>query len=247
MAPTWPSIIPDGAITSAPASAWVIATEAYRSRVASLSTEPSSRSTPQCPWSVYSSRHASAISTTSSPTSSRSERSATCTTPSGESAPEPTASLTEGTPNSTTAGTPRSARARTSFRRLSWVCCTTPGIEATGSGASIPCFTNNGATRSSTESRASATSRRSAGVRRNRRGRCSGNGMHPMVLGRTSTASWLDEPPRARLSVPRNGVARDRPGSTTPAGRAAQRRGRRSCARWPRRRRAGRVPSRSRS
>ena len=38
MAPTWPSIIPLGATTSAPASAWATAASAYRSRVASLST-----------------------------------------------------------------------------------------------------------------------------------------------------------------------------------------------------------------
>ena len=33
---------------------------------------------------------------------------------------------------------PRSASARTSLRRLSWVCCTTPGIDDDGSGASMP-------------------------------------------------------------------------------------------------------------
>ena len=49
-----------------------------------------------------------------------------------------------------TAGTPRSASARTSLRRLSCVCCTTPGIDTIGSGASMPSFTNSGATRSST-------------------------------------------------------------------------------------------------
>ena len=48
-------------------------------------------------------------------------------------------------------GTPRSASARTSLRRLSWVCWTTPGIDTTGSGASMPSFTNSGATRSSTD------------------------------------------------------------------------------------------------
>ena len=74
-----------------------------------------------------------------------------------------------------TAGIPRSASARTSLRRLSWVCCTTPGIDTTGSDASMPSFTKSGATRSSTLRRCSATRRRSAGVRRSRRRRCSGN------------------------------------------------------------------------
>ena len=41
-------------------------------------------------------------------------------------------------------------------------------------GSSMPSFTKSGATRSSTPSRVSATSRRIAGVRRSRRGRCSG-------------------------------------------------------------------------
>ena len=31
------------------------------------------------------------------------------------------------------------------------MCCTTPGIDATGSGASMPSFTKSGATRSSTD------------------------------------------------------------------------------------------------
>ena len=44
---------------------------------------------------------------------------------------------------------PSSARPRTSLRSDSCVCCTTPGIDATGSGTSMPSFTNRGATRSS--------------------------------------------------------------------------------------------------
>ena len=53
-------------------------------------------------------------------------RAATWTTPSGSSPPEPRASLRAGTPKRMTAGTPRSASARTSLRRLSWVCWTHP-------------------------------------------------------------------------------------------------------------------------
>ena len=55
-----------------------------------------------------------------------------------------------GTPKRITAGTPRPASVRTSLRRLSWVCWTTPGIDTTGSGSSMPSFTKSGATRSST-------------------------------------------------------------------------------------------------
>ena len=88
---------------------------------------------------------------------------------------------------------------RTSLRRLSWVCWTTPGIDATGSGASMPSFTNSGATRSSTERRVSATSRRMAGVRRSRRGRCSGNGTTPWLPG------GLARPPTSRSGAPEAG------------------------------------------
>ena len=61
-----------------------------------MSTSPASVSRPQWPWSVYSSRQSSAMRTSESPTSSRRLRSATCTTPSGASAPEPRASLVVG-------------------------------------------------------------------------------------------------------------------------------------------------------
>ena len=144
------------------------------------------------------------MSTRSSPTSSRSERNAICTTPSGASAPDPVASFTAGTPKSTTAGIPRSASARTSLRRLSWVCWSTPGIDTTGSGASIPSFTKSGATRSSTSTRVSPTRRRNAGVRRSRRDRCSGNatqqGYRP-----TRAVRLRIEAVRSRLMVARFG------------------------------------------
>src|SRR5882672_4674930 len=119
------------------------------------------------------------MSTSRSPTSSRRLRSATWTTPSGSSPPVPRASFRAGTPKRITPGMPRSASARTSFRRLSWVCWTTPGIDGIGCGWSIPSLTNRGATRSSTDSRVSATNRRTAAVRRNRRGRCSGKPIAP--------------------------------------------------------------------
>src|SRR5260370_290642 len=49
MAPTWPSIMPLGAITWAPAAAWATPIDAYRYRVASLSSSPDGVSGPQCP------------------------------------------------------------------------------------------------------------------------------------------------------------------------------------------------------
>ena len=53
-----------------------------------------------------------------------------------------------GTPNRITARTPRSASSATSLRRLSRVCCTTPGSDAIGCGSSMPSRTNSGAIRS---------------------------------------------------------------------------------------------------
>ena len=95
--------------------------------------------------------------------------------PSGFQASEPSESLVAGMPNTMTAGMPRPASSATSLRRLSRVCCTTPGSDSMATGSSIPCRTNSGAIRSSTDRRVSATSRRRAGVRRRRRMRRSGN------------------------------------------------------------------------
>ena len=71
------------------------AVRASSSSVASLSTAPSSRSTPQWPWSVYSHRHTSVI-TSRSGCASLIARVASCTTPSSSQAPEPSASLSVG-------------------------------------------------------------------------------------------------------------------------------------------------------
>ena len=64
-AATWPSIMADGATMSAPAAACETAMRASSGSVASLSTVPSSSSTPQWPWSVYSHRQTS-VTTASS-------------------------------------------------------------------------------------------------------------------------------------------------------------------------------------
>jgi hypothetical protein len=66
MAATCPSIMSEGATTSAPASASEDAVRASRSSVASLSTvnsSPPPLTTPQCPCELYSHRHTSAIRT----------------------------------------------------------------------------------------------------------------------------------------------------------------------------------------
>ena len=171
MAPTWPSIIPDGATMSAPASAWAKATFWYSSRVASLSTPPVGVRTPQCPWSVYSSTQRSAMATTLSPWSSRRFFNATWTTPSGFQASDPVGSFRAGNPKRTIPGTPRPASSFTSARSESWVCCIIPGRDEMGCGSSMSSRTNKGAIKSSTPTRVSATSRRSDGVCRRRRRR----------------------------------------------------------------------------
>ena len=136
MRPTWPSIIPLGATTCGAGAGLGDARPWRRSRAwRRCRRRRRSSSTPQWPWSVYSSTHRSAISTTSSPTSPRRSASASWTMPSGSKAPLPTASLCAGTPNSTTARTPRPASSATSLRRLSRVCCTTPGSDAIGCGS----------------------------------------------------------------------------------------------------------------
>ena len=66
-----PSIMPEGAIMSAPARAWLTACSARRGSVASLSTStrpPISVSGPQWPWSVYSQKHRSVITRSSGAT-----------------------------------------------------------------------------------------------------------------------------------------------------------------------------------
>ena len=65
IAPTRPSIMSLGAITSAPERACDTAVRAWSSTEASLSISPSSRTIPQCPWSVYSHRQTSVITTRS--------------------------------------------------------------------------------------------------------------------------------------------------------------------------------------
>ena len=177
MAATWPSIIPLGLTTWAPDSAWATASLTYCALVASLSTRPESSTIPQCPCSVNSSRQVSAISTVASPRSAARSRSATFRIPSGSSPHDPVASLSAslGTPKIISPPTPACTASAAARRSDSLVCWTTPGIEEIGRGSAIPSATNIGSTRWRGSSEVWATKRRSAGVDRNRRGRCLGN------------------------------------------------------------------------
>jgi hypothetical protein len=80
------------------------------------------------------------------------------------------------------------AASAAAFRRLSLVCCTTPGIEPIGTGSVMPSLMNTGRTSSAGRSAVSATMARSARVPRSRRGRSSGN---PAVM----TLSYQAEAP----------------------------------------------------
>src|SRR5215831_19412151 len=214
--PTWPSIIPLGPTTCAPATACATAMDAYRSRVTSLSTSPASVSGPQWPWSVYSHRHRSAISTVASPTSVARSASACWTIPSGSSAAEPRASLTAGMPNSIIPPTPASTASAAALRRLSLVCWVTPGMDGTGSGSLIPSLTNRGSTRSDPRTVVRAASRRSAAVRRSLRGRAAGNpsftaGSFPL----TGISGWF--PARRTAAGERSAVSSSSPGTPSSA------------------------------
>ena len=138
IAPTRPSIMSLGATTSAPAAAWETAVRASSSSVASLSTTPSARSTPQWPWLVYSHRHTSVI-TSRSGCAALIARVASWTTPSSSQAPEPCASLAAGRPNSSTAGMPSAAASPASSTAWSIERWSMPGMVGIGVRLSLPC------------------------------------------------------------------------------------------------------------
>ena len=164
----------DGATRSAPARAWLTAVRASSSTLASLSTAPSSRSTPQWPWSVYSHRHTSVI-TSSSGCACLIAAVASCTTPSSSHAPEPCSSFSAGTPNSITAAMPSAAASRASSTAAATDRRSTPGIVAIGSRAVPASATNIGSTRRSAVSSVSRTSPRSEADARSLRMRVCGN------------------------------------------------------------------------
>ena len=118
---TRPSSMSEGAMMSAPASAWATAARVSNSSERSLSMNPGRSSgpgMPQWPWLVYSHRQVSAIRT-SDGTARRTARRACWTMPSCAHAPVPSQSLLGGKPNSSSAGIPRSATSRASSTRRS--------------------------------------------------------------------------------------------------------------------------------
>ena len=177
IAPICPSIIPEGAITSAPASAATTTWRARFSSVASFSTCASPAAwpiTPQWPWSVYSQKQLSVI-TTRSGAASLAARVMRASRPLGSSVSRPAASLLWLMPNSITARTPSRATASISRASLVSGMRDTPGISAIGTGASIPSSMNSGRIRSLAVTAVSRTKERSASVRRRRRRRVVGN------------------------------------------------------------------------
>ena len=132
-----------GATASAPASACAIAVRASSSSVASLSTTPSARSTPQWPWLVYSHRQTS-VNTSSSGCAALIARVASWITPSSSQAPEPCSSFSAGRPNSSTPGIPSAAAAPASSTAPSIERWSIPGSEAIGVRRSPPATTNIG-------------------------------------------------------------------------------------------------------
>src|SRR5206468_4686308 len=68
------------------------------------------------------------------------------------------------------------------------VCWNWPGIEAIATRSASPSFTKSGAIRSDGRTSVSRTSERSAGVRRRRRGRCTGKAMRCSVASRPNEA-----------------------------------------------------------
>ena len=130
-APTRPSIMSDGATTSAPAAAWETAVRASRSSEGSFRMR-SPDTTPQCPWDIYSHRQTS-VKTSRSGLSAFRARTARCTMPSSAYAPRRLRRLcVSGRPNSRTAGRPSAAICSASTRRASTVSCATPGREEIG-------------------------------------------------------------------------------------------------------------------
>ena len=177
----------DGATMSAPARTAVSHARASSSSVASLSTAPSSRSTPQWPWSVYSHRHTSVI-TSSCGSACLIARVASCTTPSSSHAPDPRSSLDAGIPNSITAAIPSRATSCASATLSLSDRRSTPGIVAIGErparapAASCSCaLTNSGSTSDPARRSVSRTRPRRPSLARSLRMRVCGNAIAPEV------------------------------------------------------------------
>src|SRR4029077_1412778 len=93
-----------------------------------------------------------------------------------------------------------STAASAAFRKLSLVCCITPGIEPTGCGSLIPSLTNSGWTRSAGCRLVLATRRRMACVLRSLRGLACGN---PAAIIRLLWRLLPEPPPGAAATFAR--------------------------------------------
>ena len=225
-APTRPSIMSEGATTSAPASACETATRASRPTVASLSTSPPS-TRPQWPCEVYSHRQTS-VATSMSGVSRLIARTAACTGASGSSAALPASSLSSGRgrPNSRTDRTPSPAAAAVSATARSTDNWNTPGIDGTSRRTPPPAQTNRGRTSASAERRVSRTRPRSAAERRRRRGRRGRTSVSPDAARRAPAsggeAVMAGLPARAARAagVPANGGGRAWSWCDSPIGKA---------------------------
>ena len=140
--PTRPSVMYEGQTTSVPASAWEIAVFASSSSEMSLSTSPS-RTKPQWPCDVYSQRQTS-VMTVRPGCASFTARTASWTTPSESYAPDPTSSLADGMPKSSTPGTPAAWRSPASETSSLIDRREMPGMEATGSRVASSATTKSG-------------------------------------------------------------------------------------------------------
>src|SRR6266851_3845270 len=172
IAATRPSIMSEGATTSAPARTSERAVLASSGSVASLSTSPS-RMTPQCPCEVYSSKQTS-VTTSISGTSRLTRPTVSCTAAASSQASLPVSSFFSGIPNRMRAGIPSEKSSRASATAESGDSRKTPGSEEISSRSAFPRRTKSGAMNRSGERRVSRTSAREAGLRRRRRRRSVG-------------------------------------------------------------------------
>ena len=160
IAPTLPSIMSLGAITSQPASACTNAWRHSTATVSSLTIAPS-RSRPSWPWLVNGSSATSHI-TPISGTARLIAETARQTRFSGFAASSPSGVLSAGsvTGKTATIGIPSAAASPTASTRRGIVNRYTPGNVPTSTLSSGPSWTKTGQIRSSMSSRVSATSRR---------------------------------------------------------------------------------------
>src|SRR5659263_196429 len=158
IAPTIPSIIPEGATISAPALAWLTAVFPRISSVGSLRISCFSLTMPQWPWDVYSQRQRSVITIRSSPTLFLIALTAFWTTSSSPYAWVPVSSFSAGIPKIIIAGIPSFEIPAASLATVLRDWRKTPGIELISRGSDIVSSTNIGHIKSLTSRVVSRTS-----------------------------------------------------------------------------------------